>query len=218
MEKIKEYFSKYGYVLDDDKAQKLKIYYEYLVEQNKVMNLTGIVDFEEVIIKHFIDSLAINKLNIDLNNKKLADVGTGAGFPGMVIAIMHPNTKVTLIDSLNKRICFLERLKEKIGINNVECIHIRGEDYAKNYENRFDIVVSRAVAYMDKLIKYCLPIMKKNGKFIAYKGIFDEKEEKIAKDCLYKLGYTIENKISFNLTENDNKRTLVEISKLTSTR
>lgn len=211
MKRISEYFSEYGYNISLEQEEKLYKYYEYLIDQNKFMNLTGITEYEDVIIKHFIDSLAICKLEKNLDGLQIADVGTGAGFPGMVLAILFPNTHFTLIDSLNKRILFLKRLCELLNIINVDCIHTRSEDFIKERNERFDIVVSRAVAYMDKLLLYCVPLLKKNGKFIAYKGKFDLEEEKASKKILNKLNCKIINKQIFNLTEDKNVRTLIEV-------
>lgn len=211
MKKISEFFLEYGYDITSEQEKQLYTYYEYLIQQNEFINLTGITEYEEVIIKHFIDSLSILRIEKNLEGKKIVDVGTGAGFPGMVLAIMFPKAKITLIDSLNKRILFLQRLTKMLNLTNVESIHIRSEDFAKENSIKFDIVVSRAVAYMDKLLAYCVPLMNKNGKFIAYKGKFDDEEEKVAKKVLKKYNCKILKKEVFNLTDNENVRTLIEI-------
>lgn len=212
--KISEYFSKYGMKISEDQEEKLYKYYEYLVEQNKVMNLTGITDYEDVVLKHFIDSSAIiYRLKYNLKNKKVVDIGTGAGFPGMVLAILEENAKFTLIDALKKRIDFLDRTKEILGLKNVNCIHVRGEDLAKKTKERFDIGVSRAVASMEKLTRYSLPLIKKNGVFIAYKGMFSKEEENLGKKELKKYNAEIKKIDKFFLTENDNHRSLVVISR-----
>lgn len=208
---IANYFREYSFELTKEQEEQLYTYYKYLVETNKVMNLTAITEYEEVVIKHFIDSATIKLLDIDLNYKKIVDVGTGAGFPGMVLAILYPKSEVYLVDSLNKRIKFLDKLKEKIGLDNVRCFHSRGEDFAKKYPQTFDIGVSRAVAKMQKLGDYILPLIKKGGVFIAYKGIFDDNEEKEGLKTLKKYKASYEEIKRFNLTGEENKRALVKI-------
>lgn len=208
---IKDYFEDYGYQLDKEKERKLLIYFNYLVEQNKVMNLTGITEYEDVVIKHFIDCASISRLKIDFYNKNVVDVGTGAGFPGIVLAILYPKAKFYLVDSLNKRIKFLKSLISMIDISNVQVFHSRGEDFAKEYPKYFDIGVSRAVARMSKLGDYILPLIKKGGTFIAYKGIFEIEEENEGYKTLKKYNAKYSKIERFYLTENDNRRTLVKI-------
>lgn len=210
---IKEYFASYGMDISEKQENQLYQYFEYIVEQNKFMNLTGITEYNEVVIKHFIDSASIYKLNINFKNKSVVDVGTGAGFPGLVLAILYPETNFTLVDSLKKRIDFLNRTIEKIGINNTYCLHSRGEDFAKKVGASFDIGVSRAVARIDKLVGYTLPLIKSKGVFIAYKGDFTEEEKNLGIKALKKYNATIEKIERFNLTENDNKRSLVIIKR-----
>ena len=158
--------------ISDKQMEQYVTYYEMMVEKNKVMNLTAITDFEEVIDKHFIDSLSIVKC-VDLNKiETLIDVGTGAGFPGIPIKIAYPHIQVTLLDSLNKRINFLNDVVRELGLTDVCTCHGRAEDYGRKaeYRERYDICTSRAVANLSTLSEYCLPFVNIGGKFISYKS------------------------------------------------
>ena len=169
-EYILQSFKDNGIIIDPAQAEAFHKYYEFLIEKNKVMNLTGITDFEEVVTKHFIDSC----LNVDLPSPtaSLIDVGTGAGFPGVPLKILYPGLKVTLLDSLNKRINFLNELITLLGLTDIEAIHMRAEDAAfeKKYREHFDVAVSRAVANLSTLCEYCLPFVKPHGVFVSFKG------------------------------------------------
>lgn len=148
----------------------LNKYYDLLIEYNKKMNLTGIIEYEEVYLKHFYDSLTIAKV-IDLNNiNTLCDIGTGAGFPGLVLKIVFPNLKITLLDSLNKRVEFLKIVIDKLNLDNIDVIHTRVEEYALKNRNKFDITTARAVAHTSILLEYAIPLTKINGYFIPLKG------------------------------------------------
>ena len=149
--------------INDDILNKLDIYYNFLVEYNNHTNLTAITEENEVYLKHFYDSLTIVKSIDLLTIESLIDVGTGAGFPGMVLAIFYPNLHVTLLDSNNKRINFLNELKDKLGITNVTTIHDRSEIYSKNHKDMYDVVTARAVKNMKELTELCLPLVKVNG-------------------------------------------------------
>jgi 16S rRNA (guanine527-N7)-methyltransferase len=159
--------------LDEEKLNKLEIYYNFLNEYNKHTNLTTITEKEDVYLKHFYDSLTISKV-VDLNNiNNLLDIGTGAGFPGIVLKIVYPNIKLTVLDSNNKKTTFIKLLLEKLNINDVTIINDRAENYAINHLNEFDIVTSRAVAFMDIIISLSFPFIKKEGKVILMKGNLD---------------------------------------------
>ncbi|MCR5836516.1 MAG: 16S rRNA (guanine(527)-N(7))-methyltransferase RsmG [Lachnospiraceae bacterium] len=193
-------------------------FYDLLIEKNKVMNLTSITEIDDVIIKHFIDSLSIVKI-FDLNSvNSLIDVGTGAGFPGVPIKIMYPELNVVLMDSLNKRIKFLEESCSQIGLHNIDFIHGRAEELGRNvkYREQFDICVSRAVANLSTLSEYCLPFVKVGGNFICYKSGESDDEIKSAKKAVDLLSGVIDDRVDFELPNSDFSRTLLKIDKVKS--
>ena len=197
--------------ITDEQLKMLDTYYEMLINYNKHTNLTRITKKEDVYLKHFYDSLTIVKA-IKLNIQTLVDVGTGAGFPGLVLKIIFPNLKVTLIDALNKRIVFLKEVIEKLNLNDIEVIHARVEDFALNNREKFDIVTSRAVAKLNTLLELCIPLVKVGGKFIPLKA--EAKEEILfSKSALKKLDVYIEEINEFNLPYDYGKRTIVKIAK-----
>ena len=165
--------------LTQNQLDQLNEYYNLLIEYNKVMNLTGITDYEEVYLKHFYDSLTLAKV-IDLNSiNSLCDIGTGAGFPGLVLKIVFPNLKITLLDSLNKRVEFLKVVIDKLNLKNIEVIHSRAEDYALKNRNKFDVTTARAVAHTSILLEYAIPLTKINGYFIPLKANMNEELKEI---------------------------------------
>lgn len=195
-----------GIKYTDKQLEQLEEYYNLLVEWNNKINLTSIIEKEDVYLKHFYDSLTIVK-GIDLNNiNTMCDVGTGAGFPGLVIKIMFPHIKVTLIDSKNKKLLFIQEVINKLNLENIELIHTRAEEY----NNKFDLVTSRAVARIDKLVNYTMHLLNTNGVFIAMKGNIDEElTDPIKKEINKK--YKIENIIKFKLEKENSDRSLVII-------
>lgn len=197
----------------EQKDQFLK-YYDLLVEWNKVMNLTTITDFDEVIDKHFLDSLSMVKI-YNLSNEKLIDIGTGAGFPGIPIKIAFPNTRIVLLDSLNKRINFLNEVIKELGLNGIETIHGRAEDYGKDkkYREQFHISTSRAVANLSTLTEYCLPFVKTGGCFISYKSGDVTDEVDSARNAIETLGGSIGEIKKFQLPGTDIERSLIKIRK-----
>lgn len=196
-------------------------YYELLIYWNSFMNLTTIAEFDEVVLKHFVDSVSIIKAVPDLPSKSdsLIDVGTGAGFPGIPLKIVFPDLKITLLDSLNKRVRFLNEVVNELDILDVTVIHGRAEDYAKPGKLResFNFCVSRAVANLSTLSEYCLPFVKENGYFISYKSEKIAEEFNNAKEAIRILGGKYENQVEFYLPDSDIYRNLFVIKKVNNT-
>ncbi len=214
--------------IDETTAAQLYTYYEMLIEKNKVMNLTAITEEEEVVTKHFIDSLSIVKcpaikeiLTSEAGSDafRVIDVGTGAGFPGLVLKIVFPSIRMTLFDSLQKRLNFLNEVIVALGLTGVETVHGRAEDagHDKKHREQYDLVVSRAVANMATLSEYCLPFVRKGGYFLAYKTAESSEEVAAGSGAVRKLGGVIERTDTFDLPMSDNKRSLVLVKKTGST-
>lgn len=204
--------------LSDYQYEQLQKYYELLVEWNKKINLTAITDIEGVALKHFADSLTLfNYVDVP-ENSTLIDVGTGAGFPGIVLKIARPDIKLTLLDSLNKRLIFLQEVCDEIKID-AEIIHSRAEDGARKVELRenFDFAVSRAVAQLNILSEYCIGYVKKGGKFCALKGRQAEEEIKSAQNSINIMGGKMLKTFEFSLPQSGDERTIVVIEKKSAT-
>lgn len=193
-------------------------YYEILVEWNSFMNLTAITQFDEVVRKHFLDSVSLIRILPDLADKPytLIDVGTGAGFPGIPLKIVFPHLKILLLDSLNKRINFLNEVIGRLGLKDVDTIHGRAEDYARNkqYREKYDLCVSRAVANLSTLSEYCLPFVKKGGCFVSYKSEKVSEEYEQSKKAIAVLGGKCEKREYFYLPDSDICRNLFLIRKV----
>jgi 16S rRNA (guanine527-N7)-methyltransferase len=210
--------STFGIELSDYQIQQFIQYYELLIERNKVMNLTAITEINEVMHKHFIDSLSIIKI-YRLSGEKLLDLGTGAGFPGIPLKIVYPDLDITLLDSLKKRLIFLDDVIQILELKKIRTIHGRAEDYGRNikYREQFDICVSRAVANLSSLSEYCLPFVKIDGHFIAYKAGKVKEELDNSTRAIQVLGAKVEGFIDFILPNTDMERTLVKIKKVNAT-
>jgi len=206
---------KLGITLTDKQKEQLEIYKDFLIEYNKHTNLTRIIDENDIYLKHFYDSLTIVKY-IDLSNKNtLLDIGTGAGFPGMVLKIVYPNLEVTLLDSNNKKITFLKQLSEKLNVN-VNAIQARSEEYIKEKREYFDVVTSRAMANLRVLLELSIPYVKINGNFIAMKANASE-ELKEAGNTHEKLGAKLSSIQEFELLKENSKRTIIVYDKISNT-
>lgn len=207
--------------LTEEQINQFIEYYEILVEWNSFMNLTAITEFNEVMKKHFVDSLSLVKALPEISEKEytLIDVGTGAGFPGVPLKIVFPNLKILLLDSLNKRVSFLNEVINKLKLENVEAVHGRAEDYARNKEFResFDVCVSRAVANLSTLSEYCIPFIKKDGYFVSYKSEKISEELDNAYKAIEILGGNYERQVEFYLPDSDIYRNLAVIKKVKAT-
>ena len=207
-----------GIALSEEQKQQFISFYEMLVEKNKVMNLTAITEFEEVIVKHFLDSLAIVKVvsqEMLASDVKIIDIGTGAGFPGIPLKIAFPNIRITLLDSLNKRINFLKEVCEELKLENVEFIHGRSEDFGKNpqYREKYDICVSRAVANLATLSEFCVPFVQVGGSFVSYKAGDCGEEVRESAKAVDKMGGKVEVTEEYTVPTSDLNRVLLVIKK-----
>lgn len=211
----------FNLTVSEKQIEQFIIYYELLTEWNSFMNLTAITEFDEVIKKHFVDSVSLVRAIFDIKEKEytLIDVGTGAGFPGIPLKIMFPNLNVVLLDSLNKRVSFLNEVIEKLELTDIKAFHGRAEDFAKKKEFRecFDYCVSRAVANLATLSEYCLPFVKTEGCFISYKSEKITEEYESAKEAIKILGGKYLNQVEFYLPNSDIYRNLFVIQKIKNT-
>lgn len=212
-EKMQEKSKILGFDFSVEQISKFYKYMNMLIEWNEKINLTAIIEPNEIILKHFIDSLTIYK---DIpNNSSVVDVGTGAGFPGIPLAIMNESLKITLVDSLNKRLIFLQEVINELNLKNVELVHARAEEFGQNkkYRECFDVSTSRAVANLSTLSEYLIPLVKVNGKVISMKASEAQEEINDAKKAIEVLGGAIEKIEEFNLPQSDIGRTVIIIRK-----
>lgn len=211
---IKE-LTKLNIIIDNNKLNMLEKYYNLLIEENNKYNLTSITNKEDVYLKHFYDSITISKI-IDLDNESLLDIGTGAGFPGIVLKIIYPNLKVTLLDSTLKKCNFLNLVITKLNLKDITVINERAEIYSKNVREKYDVVTSRAVAPLKHLLEYSIPTLKVNGYYIAMKS--DISKELIGINKYEdKLNIKEIDRISFTLPKEKSLRTLIKYKKLNVT-
>lgn len=213
----------FGIELSDSQLAQFYTYYQMLIEWNKKINLTAITDFDEVLKKHFLDSLSIGRILNQDSSASILDIGTGAGFPGIPIKIAYPNVTIILMDSLNKRITFLNEVIQTLHLEKIDTIHGRAEDFSKNnrtdkiYRESFDICVSRAVANLSSLSEFCLPYVKVGGKFISFKSEKAEEELINSQNAISVLGGKNTYLDTFMLPGTDFSRTLVVIEKVKET-
>ena len=211
---FKQEVERLGISVEDQQMELLEKFYQLLIETNKTMNLTRIVDKKEVYLKHFYDSLTIVKI-FDLNKANtLLDIGSGAGFPGIVLKIFFPHLKITLIVALQKRINYLDKVIEALSLENISAEHLRAEELIRQ-QKTFDVVTARAVAALPKLLTWAMPLVSSQGAFIAMKGKIEE-ELVAAQDLMKKNQYVIERKITFLLPKEESKRTLLLITRTKS--
>lgn len=203
--------------INEEQIKSFEKYMNLLLEWNEKINLTAITQPDEVKLKHFVDSLTVLKYIND--DDKVIDIGTGAGFPGIPLKIMNENTKITLLDSLNKRINFLNIVIETLNLRNIQAIHGRAEEIARNklYREKYDVAVSRAVANLSTLTEYMLPFVKVGGKCICMKGANVNEELERAQNAIKELGGEIERVDNFYLSDNDNERNIIVIKKVKET-
>ena len=224
---LKKVFNDIGVDISDIQIFQFQRYYEMLIDVNKNMNLTAITDEKDVIIKHFLDSISIvafkeldfiNKVN-KMDITSVIDIGTGAGFPGIPLKIMFPSLNITLVDSLNKRVNFLNSVIQEFKLEKIVAIHARAEEIAKDdkYREKYDLCVSRAVANLATLSEYCLPFVRVNKYFVPYKSQKIDEELSYGKKCISVMGGKIIDKYKFILPETDNERSFVYIKKIKNT-
>lgn len=219
MTHMAEVCRQWGLELTEEKQKKFLTYYELLVEKNKVMNLTAITEFDEVIEKHFLDSISLVQI-MDLTKPlKVLDLGTGAGFPGIPLKIMFPELQIVLADSLNKRVLFLQEVIDALELRQIMAVHGRAEELArrKDYRECFDLCVSRAVANLSILSEYCLPFIHISGKFVSYKSGEVEEEAKNARKAVFLLGGELQDVVKFDLPGSEIHRSFVVMGKVKTT-
>ena len=198
-----------GLNVTEEKLEQLDIIYNTLVETNKTMNLTRITEKDDVYLKHFYDSLTLAKVYDLSKANTLCDIGTGAGFPGLVLKIFYPNLEITLVDSLLKRVKYLNSLIDKLQLTGIKAYHNRAEDIIKEGK-KFDIVTARAVSALPKLLLWTMPLVNKNGSFLAMKGNVEEELE-LSKDIMKRHNWYVNKKESFTLPTKEDVRTILEI-------
>lgn len=212
-----EELNKINIKLSEKQLNQLEEYYNLLIETNKELNLTSITEKKDVYLKHFYDSLTLIKAYDLTKPLKICDIGTGAGFPGLVLKIVFPNLQVTLIDALEKRIKFLNSIIQKLNLIDIEALHERAEIYSKNNKGQFDIVTSRAVAKTNILLEISSQLIKIDGYAIFLKANIDE-ELKLSQNAIKELGFYLENTIKFKLPKEDSTRTIVVFKKISQTK
>lgn len=212
---LKQLFGKYGITYTDEMLAQFEKFYEFVIEENQKYNLTAITEKNDFAIKHFLDCvLPINSLPL---NASVIDIGAGAGFPSIPIKILRPDLKITMLDSLNKRVNFLNSAVELLGLKDIYAVHFRAEDYAIKNREKFDVAIARAVAGLDTLSEYCLPFVKVGGLFVALKGSNFEQELSTANNAINILGGQVQNIQKVEVEEIDSIRANIFIKKIKPT-
>ena len=207
---------KLGINITEEIMNKFDTYINFLIEYNEHTNLTAIKDYESILLKHFFDSLMLEHYFDFKDTRRILDIGTGAGFPGMILAIMHPEIEVTLLDSNNKKLKFLELLAEKINVKNIKIVHERAEDYVNRERQKFDVVTSRAVSDLEILSELSIPFLKIGGYFIPLKGKIDDELNR-SKEIIKNLGGNIKNIFNYELIKENSTRNIILIEKVSDT-
>lgn len=215
-EEFIEETKKLGINITEEIMNKFDTYINFLIEYNEHTNLTAIKHYESILLKHFFDSLMLEHYFDFKNTKRILDIGTGAGFPGMILAIMHPKIEVTLLDSNNKKLKFLELLSEKINVKNIKTVHERAEDYVNLERQKFDVVTSRAVSDLEILSELSIPFLKIGGYFIPLKGKIDDELNR-SKEIIKILGGNIKNIFNYELIKENSTRNIILIEKVSDT-
>ena len=216
LEILRQGLDRLGLTYPPDAVERLALYGDRLLEKNQVMNLTAITDPEDVASLHFLDSAALLTL-ADLKDKTVVDVGTGAGFPGMPLKILEPSIRMTLLDSLGKRITFLQEVCDELGLQNVQCVHARAEEFAAEHRQSFDFAVSRAVANLSVLCELCLPLVKVGGAFLSMKSVESGGELEQAKKAIGILGGRVERTADYSIPGTDVTHRVIFIKKIAET-
>lgn len=212
---MRQMFESAGFQLTDKQMQDFEVFYQLLIQENEKYNLTGITDRTDVYLKHFLDSILIYKLPFEFENKRFIDIGTGAGFPALPLKIMNPSSHITCLDALNKRIGFIKMVCEAVGIQNIELIHGRAEDFGQDvkYRAQYDFAVSRAVAELRLLLEFVMPFVKTNGYFLAYKSLKSKTELEEARNALRCLQSELVDEVKFTLPIENSERDILIIKK-----
>lgn len=218
MKNLKEVLKSHNLPCDDEKIEQFNMYYDLLVDWNQRLNLTSITEPNEVLVKHFFDSIT-PALYLKFTNQQIIDIGAGAGFPSIPLKICFPNLNITMLDSLNKRIIFLNNIIDSLKLNNIICVHGRAEELARKelYREKYDLAISRAVARLNIITELSLPFVKKGGKMVALKGSKAEEEIDEAKNAINLLGGVLETTFSLNLPGGYGDRTIIIINKRINT-